>query len=228
MRRRNETVLVGDRIASVYVQAERYGTDLREVSRQATPAVRNRTGRLAAALGAFAAAAFAAGQAQAETIIGRPNSHPAYSVELEPHLLLGWGFRRNRHDFLPTHQHLDGPFGVGPGLRASIPVMDNGFVSSINNNVAIGLGADFAYYDRDSASVLWLPVVLQWNFYITKVITVFGEPGVALRHTSWDNGHETDGQLVLHGGAKFMFGQTTGLTVRIGAPYVSVGVSFLL
>ena len=125
---------------------------------------------------------FAAGHAQAETIITQPNSHPGYSVELEPHLLLAWGFRLNRHDFLPTNQRLDGPFGVGPGLRVSIPLMQNGFVSSINNNVAIGFGADFAYYDNASAGVLWVPVVLPWNFYITKVITVFGEPGVALRY----------------------------------------------
>jgi len=170
----------------------------------------------------------AAGEAQAEAIIKQPNNHPTYSVELEPHLLLGWGFHLNRHDFLPTDQQLDGPFGVGPGLRVSIPLVDNGFVSSINNNVAIGVGADFGYYDHASAGVLWLPVVLQWNFYFTDVITVFGEPGVALRYTRWDNGTETDGQLVLQGGAKFMFGKTTGLTVRIGVPYVSVGVSFLL
>jgi hypothetical protein len=181
-----------------------------------------------AALGAFAGVGLAAGEAQAEAIIKQPNNHPTYSVELEPHLLLGWGFHLNRHDFLPTDQQLDGPFGVGPGLRVSIPLLDNGFVSSINNNVAIGVGADFGYYDHASAGVLWLPVVLQWNFYLTDVITVFGEPGVALRYTRWDNGTETDGQLVLQGGAKFMFGKTTGLTVRIGVPYVSVGVSFLL
>jgi hypothetical protein len=199
------------------------------VSCLATLAVRYQgTGRRAAALGAAAVAALAAGHAQAETIVGQPNNHPDYSVELEPHLVLGWGFNLSHHDFLPTDQHLDGPFGVGPGLRASIPLMHNGFVRSINNNVAIGFGADVAYYDHASAGVLWVPVVLQWNFYITDIITVFGEPGVALRYANWDNGSETSGQLVLQGGAKFMFGQTAGLTVRIGAPYVSVGVSFLL
>ncbi len=199
------------------------------VSRLATHAVRyQRTGRRAAALGAAAAVALTAGRAQAETIVSQPNNHPDYSVELEPHLLLGWGFNPNHPHFLPTDQHLDGPFGVGPGLRASIPLMHNGFVRSINNNVAIGFGADFAHYDHGSAGVLWVPVVLQWNFYITDIITVFGEPGVGLRYTNWDNGSETSGQLVLQGGAKFMFGQTAGLTVRIGAPYLSVGVSFLL
>jgi hypothetical protein len=188
----------------------------------------HKTGLLAAALGAFATAALGAIPARAEAIIKQPNHHPSYSVELEPHLLLGWGFHLGRNDFLPTEVHLDGPFGVGPGLRASIPLMDNGFISSINDNVAIGFGADFAYYDFASAGVLWVPVVLQWNFYITDVITVFGEPGLAVRYTSWDNGGQTDFQMVAHGGAKFMFGDTVGLTVRIGAPYVSVGVSFLL
>ena len=85
-----------------------------------------------------------------------------------------------------------------------------------------------------------MPVVLQWNFYITDIITVYGEPGFAIRYAhvsatlpyqnlprDYSYGY-TDPILVLSGGAKFMFGKTIGLNVRVGYPYFTVGASFLL
>jgi len=63
-----------------------------------------------------------AGEAGAESIIKNPGDHPKYSVELEPHVLLGWAdlYRDN---------------GLGVGMRLTIPIVDNGFIKSINNNV---------------------------------------------------------------------------------------------
>lgn len=183
--------------------------------------------------------------------IKSPGSHVRYDAELEPHGLIVW----------------DGPVGLndgfGLGLRASIPLFHNGPIKKINNNMAIGFGLDFSFYDNPCGGVwryryrgdvivlgrgvdcsawsIWLPVVLQWNFYVTDLITVFGEPGFAISHTrvSWDgcldNNVLCDGSdsetnfhpFVLFGGAKFMFGRSVGLTVRIGYPYLSVGASFL-
>src|SRR5579864_1483568 len=88
---------------------------------------------LAAALVA-AAVVSAAGAARADDTIRHPGDHPQYLFEAEPHVLLGWG----------------GPIangGYGIGARFSIPVVDNGFVSSINNSVAIGFGVDLVHYD---------------------------------------------------------------------------------
>ena len=72
-----------------------------------------------------------AGSARAEeSIIKHPGDHPNYSLEIEPHL--GFAF------FLPTA----GSTGVGVGGRFTIPVVKNGFVSTINNNVGVGFGLD--------------------------------------------------------------------------------------
>jgi hypothetical protein len=181
-------------------------------------------------------------QANAAPVIRRPGLHPAYSVELEPHLLLQWSQTRW------------GDEGFGPGLRVNIPFLDNGPIEKINNNMAIGFGLDWSTfndvgawcydprvrselraYDCD-ADAFWLPVVLQWNFFLTDIISVFGEPGFAIAHYRWDSDYalydysdsDTDLRFVFWGGGRFLLGDTVSIVARIGSPYLSVGVSFLL
>ena len=167
----------------------------------------------------------ASASVRAESIVKQPGNHPRYVLELEPHLLIGWA-NVDTNDPFPRRFDLNNHAGFGPGLRISIPLVDNGFVKTINNNVALGLGFDWAHYGTNS-DVLWFPAVMQWNFFLTDVITVFGEPGIALRNASHRNSNwSIDGVLQL--GAKFMFGRTVGLTLRAGYPYFSLGVSVLL
>ena len=182
--------------------------------------------------------------ANAASVIKRPGAHPAYSVELEPHLLLQWSQTRW------------GDEGFGPGVRINIPFLDNGPIQKINNNMAIGFGLDWAtfsdvgnycyYYDPRvpaaaraydcDANAFWFPVVLQWNFFLTDIISVFGEPGFAIAHYRWDSDYtlydysdsETDLRFVFWGGGRFLLGDTVSIIARIGTPYLSVGVSFLL
>jgi hypothetical protein len=187
--------------------------------------------------------------ASARSVIKQPGAHPKYSVELDPHLVIGWG------GWFP------GPLdneGFGLGFRATIPIVEQGPIKKINNSMGIGFGGDFLFYGNDncrygrfrqfgydcSGTALVLPVVLQWNFWLTDVISVFGEPGLAIRHT-WvsveypcgpgllDVCDDTDSDLdfvpfVFWGGGRFMFGDSVGLTVRLGWPYLGVGASILL
>jgi hypothetical protein len=191
------------------------------------------------------------GSASAESIIKRPGDHPKYSVELDPHLVIGWG------GWSP------GPFddeGFGVGFRASIPIVEQGPIKKINNSMAIGFGGDMLFYSDDdcgygrwnrfdyrydcSGGSLVFPVVLQWNFWLTDVISVFGEPGLAVRH-SWINvEYPCDNNLldtcdaddsdtdfvpfIFWAGGRFLFSDSVGLTVRLGWPYIGVGASILL
>jgi hypothetical protein len=189
---------------------------------------------------ALAAAAFLSlGEhaAEAATIIKQPGAHPRYDWELEPHLALDWD----------SHHELDNGFGLG--VHAAIPIMDQGPISTINNNMAIKFGFDLTFHSCDnnwggyrgydcSATSIMFPVALQWNFYITDLITVFGEPGLYLRHywVDFDCGnnacHDGDSDTFVwpyfRGGAKFMFGKTAGLTVAIGYPQaLTIGASIL-
>jgi len=174
-----------------------------------------------------------------------------YSADLEPHLALGLD---------DSVYYAGGGFGLG--ARVTIPFLRNGPVSTINNDMGIGFGLDWLtrgsscyryygpaylnnYYDC-SAYAFYLPIVVQWNFYLTDIITVYGEPGLGIRisHATWSypgpyagcpagavcqgSDTATDPIPIIAGGAKFMFGRTIGLNVRLGYPYFTVGASFLL
>lgn len=188
--------------------------------------------------------------ASAQSVIKRPGAHPRYSVEIESHLVFQWTNRFGADD------------GFGPGARVNIPFLDNGPISKINNNMAVSFGLDVTFgdndcrwwwnrFDRDlwlrradcSVTEVWLPVAVQWNFFLTPVISVFGEPGLAIAHRRWDwewycdpgrnaiceyDESDTDLEFVFWGGARFMFSDSIGATVRIGTPYISAGINFLL
>jgi hypothetical protein len=145
-----------------------------------------------------------------EAIIKRPGDHPHYAFEAEPHLLLGWRELR------------DGP---GVGFRGTIPIVHNGFVSSINNSVGIGFGFDIDPIRH--ANRFAVPIVMQWNFWLSTHWSVFGEPGASIL---FGEGHGSSrvGIPVVHAGGRFHITEAVALTMRVGYPDFSIGFSFLL
>lgn len=205
--------------------------------------------------GASLAIALSSGEAAATTIIKDPNP-PRYKLEIEPKLNLG---------FFGLFDY--GGNGWGPGVRFSIPLMSPGFVKKINDSVAIGFGADFMrysgykyyrdycpnknaacvdYYNHYDASfwALHLPVVMQWNFWLTDKWSVFGEAGVTLRHAFYRDdpyyntycsggfcrqGSANDFYFTFFAGGRFHFNDNLALTFRIGHPIdASIGLSIFL
>jgi hypothetical protein len=176
--------------------------------------------------------------AHADTLtIKNPGDHPRYVFEAEPHLVLG---------FIEPPGYAAGT-GFGLGFRGSIPLVRNGFVPSINNSVAIGFGIDFARYGRGDYCVnggplpdcnrvrangfneFYFPVVLQWNFFLSRNWSVFGEPGLALNYHAWNGPRALDvDPFIFYLGGRFHFSDKVTLTMRIGYPAFSVGASFLL
>ncbi len=192
---------------------------------------------VSAALGILALSALP-DPARADTlIIKNPGDHPRYSFELEPHVVLG---------FIEPPGYASGA-GFGLGFRGSIPLVRNGFIPSINNSVAIGFGMDFARYGRgdycrnggqitscdrrqlDGFNEFYFPVVLQWNFFLSRNWSVFGEPGIALTYHGWDGPRALDVEpFVFFLGGRYHFSDKITLTMRLGYPAFSVGASFLL
>jgi hypothetical protein len=158
------------------------------------------------ALALLAACSLGARDAAAQSVIKQPGVHPAYRFEAEPHLAVG--VTRER--------------GLGPGFRGTFELVDNGFIRSINNTVGVSFGADVLFDDA-----ILLPVAMQWNFWILREISVFGEVGPAIVIDDDDDDHDLV-TVVLQGGARFHFTQYTTFTVRIGAPVFTFGASFLL
>ena len=184
------------------------------------------------------AAVLVSSSARADDTIKTPGDHPDYAVEIEPHGLIGLGFRY-------------GGVGIGLGARFSIPLVKNGFVPTINNSVALTFGADFMHYGDCfdnafvnvdcSANYLFFPVALQWNFFVASKWSVFGEPGIVPFYGFYDdlcgNGvNQVKGcndpshfsvAPALYVGGRYHFNEHTALTMRLGYPDFSIGVSFM-
>jgi hypothetical protein len=171
--------------------------------------------------------------------IGRPGAHIRYTAEVEPHLVL---------------QHTDND-GIGVGVRGSFPIIDNGPVETINNSFALGIGLDWSHWENDcgpwdcDGNDFWVPLVVQWNFFFSDLISAFPEVGIGLEYESWDRGYyddcrrfggpgfncdddDDDGDLdvefVLWLGVRFHLADEFALTVRLGTPSILIGASFFL
>jgi hypothetical protein len=171
----------------------------------------------------------------AASIIKDPNP-PKYKLEIEPHLNVQYFYR----DTYGAH-------GFGPGIRFSIPIMSPGFIKTINDSIAISFGGDLlrlSYYENKSCDrngcydgpgfwAFYAPVALQWNFWLTDKISVFGEPGLVLRTPFGDYDRKYSGRgadpfvwWAFYGGARFHFSDSIALTLRAGYPTgISVGIS---
>jgi hypothetical protein len=182
--------------------------------------------------------------ALADSTIKDPNP-PKYAVELEP-----------KFNLTPSGFFDYGGTGFGPGLRVSIPVMSPGFIKTINDSIAISFGLDLmrydgyryfkggcgknlncGYYDAGGFWAMYLPVAMQWNFWLTDRWSVFAEPGFAFRHAFFDDAYcdprlygcgtsRNDFYFAFYGGARFALSDRLALTMRLGHPtLLSVGLS---
>jgi len=169
---------------------------------------------------------------------------PAYTLELEPHLVAGLA-------------NPPGPGvgqGGGGGLRGSIVVSRDGFIPTANDSLAIGFGIDAIHYrgaygadyfgtcvartpgpagtsvctEVDTPggprNYLFVPLVLQWNFWLTDRWSAFVEPGIDLYFTAHHGGITPS----LGIGGRFQLNDVVSLIFRLGWPTATVGVSFLL
>jgi hypothetical protein len=139
-------------------------------------------------------------------LIENPGDHPPYHLELEPHGLIGFGALDNG--------------ALGAGLRATIKLMDPGFVPSINNTVGVSFGAD-AFLG--AGTTLLVPLEAQWNFFFTQHWSMMLEGGLGLAIN--DRIYLSPAFSI---GGRYHIVERVALTVRIGYPALSVGVSFFL
>jgi hypothetical protein len=196
------------------------------------------------AAGLFTVTSLVAVSASADDTIKLPGDHPHYSVEIEPHGLLGWSA-----NYYGT--------GFGLGGRITIILTHDGFVKTINNSVGIGFGLDWVHYSGPScysfyrgicyggfdANFIQFPVVMQWNFYVAQHWSVFAEPGLYIWHGFYDTNYPCNGPGLppcgfynytdtsigpaFYIGGRYHFSDSVALTMRIGYPTLSVGVSFM-
>lgn len=206
-----------------------------------------RTLRLTALAATLAVTALAAAPGAARAQIKQPGAHPHYNSEIEPHLFIQWDNAGWWDDE-----------GFGLGLRVTIPLVHNGPIETINNNMGIGFGFDWAHFDDacfigdagpgwvrgwncggGSMNDFWLPIVWQWSFFFSDLISAFFEPGLAIEHTRWSDAWcagnvcdsdetETGLEFVMWLGVRFHLSDDVALVLRLGTPSLNFGPAFFM
>lgn len=132
-------------------------------------------------------------------------------------------------------------FGAVAGARFGIPLVQNGFISSINNAFYLNFGADFYFVrcrcGRGGRDEYWpgfgIPITGHWEFYFSETWSVFVEAGLNIYfHPRWLRGNggffDDDAGAWFIGavGARLHFSDSFGLVLRLGTPYASFGITF--
>lgn len=188
-----------------------------------------------------------AGSAQAQTIIKNGSASHDHSLEIDLHGVLT--------PFSPPQGSAS--VGVGAGALFGINLAPQGFLPQVNDSVALGVGFDFVYYTGSNAvasecvewvgsgpsricvrtrqsggggNYFYVPTVMQWNFYITKSFSVFGEPGLGLYlwNSSFDRSLNFGATPIFNAGGRWHFAEKMSLSFRVGYPYTTVGITFFL
>ena len=209
--------------------------------------VRRPKGTTAVAFALTVAVLLAAGVAQARDgfIVHDRRAPIDYTVELEPHLVFGSdppgrgagsgvgvgvrasivvapdGFIRDVNDSVAIGFGLDfghyaGRYAVN-GYRDQCLHFETGPAGTMVCTDVTSNGGSYNY--------LFVPVVMQWNFWLTEKFSAFGEGGLSVYHLG-DDGFGATPAFYL--GGRLRLTDIITLTARIGYPTVSFGVSFML
>lgn len=134
--------------------------------------------------------------------------------------------------------------GLGIGARVAIPIIDNGFVRSINNAIYLTIGGDLLFErcwgcdkrdDDDYGVAVAIPLTGRWQFNFTPRWSAYGEVGPNIYiHSHWlgdarfrGPGHAPGAWIAAAVGGKWHFAPRTSLTLALGAPYSNVGLDIL-
>ncbi len=183
----------------------------------------------------------ASANARAQSTIDKPGAHVRYLFELEPHFSVG--------TFDPPGSGTG--TGFGGGVHGTFEILRRGFIPTLNDSVGIGFAADWLRYDSSGygrctnfesgpsgtricteveggpggVTYLMIPVVMQWNFWLTRSWSVFVEPGAYLY---FDGGDPGFAPLTLSLGGRFLFADSVAVTARVGHPELTIGLSIFL
>lgn len=160
----------------------------------------------------------------------REDEASSRAIEIEPHFSFG-------------AENVYGADGYGGGVRISIPLV-RGHIGRIPENLAISFGGDFLHYDNCyyagycGANYLLFPVAAQWNVFVHRRVSLFLEGGVFI-YKGWyspcEDGNRPDcsqpsdfGLLpTLAIGGRIHVARNAAVTLRLGYPTTTLGVSFM-
>lgn len=125
--------------------------------------------------------------------------------------------------------------GVAVGARLNVPLLDNGFIASLNNAIYLTFGGDLyltgSYYRDDIGVGVGLPITGRWQFNFNDRWSAYAEVGANIYlHSDWFEfgvpGNAALDWYIAALGGKYHFNPDMSLTLRLGAPYAAVGLDF--
>ncbi len=136
-------------------------------------------------------------------------------------------------------------FGFAGGGRFGIPIVQNGFVPSLDNAVYLNFGFDFYYVDdfwchglgcdRAYRFAMGFPIALHWEFYFNDTWSAFAELGLQVylppsffHRGSFDYREDAGAWVIAAVGGSLHLGEVLALTLRVGNPYISFGITLKL
>jgi hypothetical protein len=181
----------------------------------------------------------------AEQVVVRDGRTPiGYGFEVEPHLVFGTappgpgygsgvgvgarasfvlsqdGFIRGVNDSIALGVGLDyGRYGAAYGFQGYRDQCLHFEPGPNGTSVCTQVTSNGGTYNY-----LFAPVVIQWNFWITRNFSAFGEPGVDLYLLGGGFGIGP----ALYVGGRYQVADRITLTLRLGYPTLAFGVSFLM
>ncbi len=183
--------------------------------------------------------------AREDVVIRSSRTPMSYEVELEPHLVLGTappgpgqgsgvgaGVRGNfvilPEGFIPK---VNDSVAIGVGLdfgRYYGNWSVNGYQNQCLHFESGPNGTQICTEVTSNGGTytyVYIPVVMQWNFWLTRRFSAFGEPGVDFYYLG---NHGVSAVPALYLGGRLQLSDRITLTGRIGYPTVAIGVSFML
>jgi hypothetical protein len=183
--------------------------------------------------------------AREDVVIRSSRTPMSYEVELEPHLVLGTappgpgqgsgvgaGVRGNfvilPEGFIPN---VNDSVAIGVGLdfgRYYGNWSVNGYQNQCLHFQSGPNGTQICTEVTSNGGTytyVYIPVVMQWNFWLTRRFSAFGEPGVDFYHLG---NHGFSAVPAFYLGGRVQLSDRITLTGRIGYPTVAIGASFML
>ncbi len=135
-----------------------------------------------------------------------------------------------------AHANFGGYGSVGGGVRVDVPILSEGILEGVDDELAISPGLDVFgptfYHDYYAGGPYLIPsAVMQWNFYVAPKWSVFPEAGLALYVGDADylrHGHGGVYAAVALGvGTRYHFNDRNALLLRIATPTgLQLGITF--
>jgi hypothetical protein len=179
--------------------------------------------------------------AHAQFIGNRPFSGGRRNIEINVHGNVYYGF--DWYDTLDGYNAYYNDYAVGAGFHMLFPIVQNGFIRSINNAFYLGFFTDFnfhpAFYNfnvQTDPSFVSLAIgpFAQWRFFLFEILSVYADLGFGIWPWFLGNnyyGCGNCGSVVVRGfplfelGANLNFTRHIGMNFEFGYPWAKVGLN---